>query len=195
MTAIIAIKDGKRIMVGTDGRSCTDDDAWAIRNKESYKVKRIDGSPNCLIACAGYVHRNSVISNIPNLLDGKDDVTFKYLVNKTLPKIYDELEKLRLIKQGEKYNEIDSSVIIATKKHLFKISGYGIVTECAKVAIAGSGDDMLLCKYQNIKDLAIPTQDKITMCLKHAIKYGQSIGYPIVIESTIKEDPTIIIKY
>ena len=189
MTAIIAIKDGKRIMIGADGYTSNDTYGWPIANKELYKIQRVNGSPNCLIACAGDCDRNFAIKNIPNLLDSKDDVNFNFIVNKVLPKIYKTLKDLNYIKTGDKYNQISSSVIIATKSHLFKISGYGIVIEADTVTMCGSGEDMLYCKYQQINDDKISAEAKIVECLKHAIKYGQSIGYPItILENSINSD-------
>lgn len=194
MTAIIGIKDGKKIIVGSDGRTSTETDGWAIREKSSYKVQRVNGSPNCLIACSGNVDSIFVVHNIKNLLGGKNDVTYKYMVNVVVPKIYDALEKSNLIKKTEKYNMINVYIIVGTKSHLYKITTYGVVSECSNVAIAGSGEDMLLCKYQAIKDKKISAREKVIQCVKHAIEYGQSIGYPITLASTDSTDEIEVIE-
>ena len=194
MTAIIAIKDGKQVIIGADGKRSTDVNAWSIKDESSYKVQFVNGSPNCLIACAGPVTNNNVIMNIKNLLDGKKDVSFKYMVNKVLPKIYNKLDEAHLIKKDKRYNSIESSIIIATKNHLYKISGAGTISERTQVATIGSGEEMLLCKYQAIKDSKLSTQDKVIECLKHAVKYGQAIDYPLVIKSTNPDHKPIVIE-
>ncbi|MCQ2799939.1 MAG: hypothetical protein MJ228_04185 [Bacilli bacterium] len=193
MTAIIAIKEKNRIYVGADGRCSNGVDMFVTENKEQYKVARVNGSPNCLIASSGKSDRNDIIASIPNLLDKKDDVTYEYLVNKTLPKIYKYLESKSLIVEGDVLNKIDSSIVLATKSHLFWIDGCGFVTECNNAAAIGIGKDMLICKYTKIKDENIPAVKKVEECLKHAIKYGQSIGYPIIIAENSADSEFIVI--
>jgi len=194
MTAIIAIKKGKRIVMAADGLTTTDTSRWPISTEEKMKITRVNGSPDCLIGIAGECGKNLTIKNIENLLNGKSDVDYKFIVNKMIPKIYNKLDEVNLISKGEKYNQIDSVSLLATKSHLYKISGYGLVTEVSNVVCIGSGEDMLICKYLSLKNTEMDIKDIAIECVKHAIKNGHGIGYPIVVMENERNVPIEIIE-
>jgi len=179
MTAIIAIKDGKKIMIGSDGYASGNNYKSPILVESNFKIFPVKNSPGCFIAGTGLLAGLKIIRNIP-LFDGKQDVCFKKMINNVLPKIYDACLEAKLCECEDGYNKLPASLIIITKNHIYSISAYGIVLEHKNIAINGSGDYQLLNKYLEIKDKKISLREKMELCLRHAITYGDGIGFPIV---------------
>ena len=193
MTAIVAIKKGKQIAMGADGVSSTDKNIYSIDVSSSYKVQRILGTKHCLIAGTGEVGSINIVRSCDNLLDGKEDVSFDYMVNKVVPKMFHLIKDANKIGKDNSYVDMNAEFVIATKTHLYKVNYIGNVTEYDDVCCAGSGNTLLFCKYNHIKDKDMSLEEKIIDCLNYTIAHGKGYGYPLVILNNY-DDKEIIIK-
>lgn len=195
MTAIIGIKDGKRIMVGSDGMYTSGHFINAIDNIGESKVQRIDGSPNCLIACAGDSKIMVLVNGVKNLLDGKDDISFNYLVKNIMPKIVDVLDENNMVTTEDDEKSMECELVIATKSHLYLINNSFEVSECKGVVCCGVGSIALVSKYLELKDKDISQEQLIIDCLDYSVKLTPTVGYPLSIyENDSTKEPLIIQK-
>lgn len=182
MTAIIGMKQKNRIIIGADSISTIVNDAEDYLDNEYHsKVQRINGSPSCLIACAGRFSSITTIQNIKNLLDKKDDVSFSYMVKNVVPKIFKECKTRNLLINKDDYSKLDVSIIIATKKHLYEITSIGAVIEIKNVICIGAGKNQLCNSYINLKDSKKDIKEIVISCLKETCEMAQGIGYPLLI--------------
>lgn len=184
MTAIIGMKQKDRIIIGADSIATI----TIVKNAEEYlnneylsKVQRINGSPSCLIACAGSCSSITTIQNIKNLLDKKDDVSFSYMVKNVVPKIFKECKARNLLVNKDDYSMLSTAIVIATKKHLYEITPIGVVIEIKNVICIGTGKNQLCNSYINLKDSKKDIKEIVISCLKETCEMAQGIGYPILI--------------
>lgn len=190
MTAIIAIKKNNKIYIGADGiRTCEPYIEHLSDCQSSWKLQRISGSKHCFIATAGEAQCGQVIKNIPNLLDGKEDISYNYLINKVIPKIFKTCKKSMSTYRDNDYGyEITCEIIITTLNKLFLIDEFGRVLESNEMVCIGIGTTQLIVKYQEIKNSDLEAREMVLKCLEHAIKYGSNIGYPLVIMNNVNDD-------
>lgn len=194
MTAIIAIKKNNEIFIGTDGVRTSGTNIEHLCNcQESWKIKHILGSKHCFIATSGDANCGQVIKNIPNLLDGKEDISYNYLINRVIPKIFKNCRK-----SNDTYNEFDygyeikCAIIITTLTKLFLIDEYGRVLESNEMACIGIGKTQLIIKYQEIRNEDLDAREMVLKCLDHAVGYGRNIGYPLMMMNNVNDNAEYI---
>lgn len=194
MTAIMGLKEGNRIFIAADGRVSAENAALNCYGcEDDCKIKRVKGSPDCLIAFAGNANSAHFINDIDDLLDGKNDPSYNYIVRKTLPKIYSVLERKGVVTHEKNRCNIGCNLILATKTHLYTISQFGIVTEQTKVAFSGFGFLASYATYMVLKSKHLSPTELIRQCIQESIKRCDYVGYPIVIMENRKTAKTIII--
>lgn len=196
MTAIIGIKRKNRIIIGADGiSSYLDIDDNEIIENNRIKVKRIDGSPSCLIACAGRSDNINAIVNITNLLDKKENVSHSYMVKHVVKKIFYEcaIRSLLLHNDEDAFDDLNASIIIATKKKLYYITSVGTVIDIKNVVCIGSGSNQLCSTYLNINNSNTDMKEIAIECLKSASNLCVGIGYPFTIGENDKNKEIEII--
>lgn len=197
MTAIIGMKQKDRIIIGADSMSTiVNDDGNFLDNEYHSKIQRINGSPSCLITGAGSFSNITTIQNIKNLLDKKDDVSFSYMVKNVVPKIFKECKIRNLLVKKDDYSMLSASILIATKKHLYKITPVGVVIEIKNVICIGAGQNQLCNSYISLKDSKKDIKEIAISCLKETCEMAQGIGYPILIaENDSNKEMEIINNY
>lgn len=190
MTAIIAIKKNNKIYIGSDGvRTCEPNIEHLDNYPNNWKIQHILGSKHCFIATSGDANCGQVIKNIPNLLDGKEDISYNYLINRVIPKIFKTCKNsMETCRDNDYGYEIASEIIITTLNKLFVIDEYGRVLESNEMVCLGIGTTQLVIKYQEIKNSDLEAREMVLKCLDHAIKYGANIGYPLMIMNNANDD-------
>ena len=191
MTAIIGIKMGNEIVLASDGITTTGDTYFHISNKSSYKVFEVIDSPKHFVAFTGDVASFDFLrkSKEFSFFEGRSNVTYDYLVKRFVPRLFKISKKYALLDVNEKRNEtlFKFSLLITTPSKMFIIRDNGVVIEHNEMICAGSGQDQLAMKYLEIKDKYVSPREIAIECLKSAIKFGPSIGYPITIASNIHD--------
>ena len=194
MTAIIAIKKDNKIYIGADGvRTCEPNIEHLNDCQNTWKIKRILGSKHCFIATAGDSTCGQVIKNIPNLLDGKEDISYNYLINRVIPKIFKTCKQSCDTYSENDYGyEIKCSIIITTLNKLFLINDYGRVLESNEMVCIGIGKTQLFIKYQEIRNEDLGAREMVLKCLDHAVNYGNNIGYPLMMMNNVNNNAEYI---
>lgn len=194
MTAIIAIKRNNKIYIGADGvRTCEPNIEHLSDCQSTWKIKRILGSKHCFIATSGDSICGQVIKNIPNLLDGKEDISYNYLINRVIPKIFKMCKQSCDTYSENDYGyEIKCSIIITTLNKLFLINDYGRVLESNEMVCMGIGKTQLMLKYQEIRNEDLDAREMVLKCLDHAVSYGRNIGYPLMMMNNINDNAEYI---
>ena len=183
MTAIMAYRNGKQILLGADGTSLYDNAFkfhHGVENTIAMKITQIKDSPTCYIALTGAVKGIDYIRGQSNLLNGRKDPDFKFIVNVFIPRLF-ELEEqagLLTVKDGKK--TLDCSGVLITPTRIFNFYSGGLVQQVDDVVARGSGDSSLLTAYLYYKD-KIGGLDLVRKCFSDTIRYHGDIGCPVYI--------------
>ena len=144
MSVVVAIKENGRVTIGADCQVTKGGTRRTLSNPNNYKVWRVLGAENCMMAHVGLVREANVIrvarGLIPELAQLKDEIDFSFVVQHLVPALFAELEEYRVIKGGSEPPRFDSSFIFAYKDKLFYISGNGTVIEVDDYCAIGSGE-------------------------------------------------------
>ena len=121
---------------------------------------------------------------IPEIVELKNMVDFKFVVKRLVPRMMEELEGYKqLTKNDDGVPCMDSSFLFAYKDKLFSIEHYGSVIEVDDFCAIGSGAPEAmgsLFSTVNVDDPIKRIQDAIKSSATHDIY----VDYPIVISST-----------
>lgn len=195
MTAIIGIKRKNRIIIGADSiTSYIDTNDNSIIENTSLKIKRIDGSPSCLIACTGNANNINAVVNVTNLLDGKENVSHSYMIKYVVPKLFKECANRGFLERVDDHDELNMRILIATKKNLYYINDVGTVVDIKKCVFIGSGQSQLTNAYLNINDDNRDLKEIAIDCLDSTCRTCIGIGYPLTIGENDKEKQIEIIE-
>lgn len=184
MTAIIGIRRGDKITIVADGVSTRGDwEAMRITSPSNYKIQQINGSDGCFVASTGTCAALNIVTKIPNLLEGKDDVTFEDMVLKVVPRIFSHLDERGMLEKSDDVYIAPGAFLITTKTRMFVIQSTGFVREHSSVAVLGSGAQELMCRYSAMIDTEMDDEARGVDAMKFTIKYNRSIMYPICVAS------------
>lgn len=182
MTAILVYKNGRQIMVGADGASIIDDEFkehHSPYDEVSAKLHIVKGSPSCFIVLTGAVKGIDAIRGYDGLLDNKKDVTYNYVINTFIPRLF-EIEKnynvLTYNKDGKAL--LDCSGILVTPTKIFSFYGSGYVMQVEDIVVRGNGDSCLISAYLAYKD-KLKGLKLVKKCFADTIKYHGQIGCPV----------------
>lgn len=134
-----------------------------------------------------------MIMGIDNLLDGKNDPGYNYIVKNTLPKIYSTLEEKGMVTHKEDRCDFGCGMILSTKTHLCSISRIVIVTEQSKVAFAGIGFLSSYATYLSLRNKHLPPSQLIKRCIEESIRRCDYVDYLIIIMGNNAKAETIVI--
>ena len=132
------------------------------------------------------------IEELPKL---KNEVNFKYIVRKIVPKIFSELNKFGRMEIKNNQWYIDSSVTFAYKDSAYQIGHNGEVMEIDDILISGSGRNLGIGAWNGLKDnKEMSIKDKLIQVVRSACESDLYVNYPIIIMNTIDKEEIIIEK-
>lgn len=186
MSVVVAIKENGRITIGADSQVTKGGTRRTLSNPNNYKVWRVFGTENCLMAHVGCVREANVIrvarGLIPELAQLKDEIDFSFVVQHLVPALFEELAEYRVIKGGSEPPRFDSSFLFAYKDKLFYISGNGTVIEVDDYCAIGSGECEAIGSLLSTE--GEPCEDRIKKAIKASAANDIYVDYPIIMTDT-----------
>lgn len=186
MSVVVAIKKEDKVYIGADSQVTKGGTRATLKNPNNYKVWKVRGAENCLMAHVGNVRD----ANIVRLMDGlvteyniyKNHVDYEFVVKKIVPEIISELKEFGYIKDEKYVGFMDSSYLFAFKNQLFVINTDGCVLEVDDYVAIGSGSD------QAIGSLLSTEDEEPELRIRKAIKASAAtdiyVDYPIIMVDT-----------
>ena len=190
MSVVVAIKENGKVTIGADSQCTRGGTRRTLSNPNNYKIWKVAGAENCLLAHVGLVREANVIrvarDLIPEMTQIKDGVDFSFVVRRLVPKMFDELIDYRVIKKSDDPPEFSSAFLFAYKDKLFYISENGTVIEIDDYVAIGSGE------CEAIGSLLSTEGEHCCDRIKKAIKASAAsdiyVDYPIIIADTETTD-------
>ena len=188
MSVVVAIKENGKVTIGADSQCTRGGTRRTLSNPNNYKVWRVLDTENCLMAHVGLVREANIIRVARNIVSElaqmKDEVDFAFVVKQLVPRLFEELEENRAIKQSDQ--KFDSAFIFAYKDRLFYISNNATVIEIDDYVAIGSGE------CEAIGSLLSTEGEQCEERIKKAIKASAAsdiyVDYPIVTVDTERCD-------
>jgi ATP-dependent protease HslVU (ClpYQ) peptidase subunit len=198
LSVVVAIKDNDKIWVGCDNQVTLGNSTKKNLNLSQRKMWRASDEDELVMGLVGSLRDANILSTaeewIEELPKLKNEVNFKYIVRKIVPKIFKELNSFGRMRQECNIQSIDSGVIFAYKDNAFQIDPDGCVTEIQDILTMGSGYRLCLGAWNGLKDKDIPIKDKLVQVIKSACESDLYVGYPIIIMNTKDKEVEIIDK-
>ena len=188
MSVVVAIKKDGVIYMGADSQVTKGGTRATLSNPNNYKVWPVDGTDHCLMASVGSLRVANVVrvmsGLIPELVDIKHGVDFRFVVKGLIPHIMDELDKYDLLRH-DKDDEphMDGSFLFAYYDRLFSISGNGAVIEIDDFCAIGSGASEALGSLLSSVDEKNPVE-RIKTAIKASAAHDIYVDYPIIVTDT-----------
>ncbi len=186
MSVVVAIKENGRVTIGADSQVTKGGTRRTLSNPNNYKVWRVLGTENCMMAHVGLVREANVIrvarGLIPELAQLKDEIDFSFVVQHLVPALFEELTEYRVIKSGSEPPHFDSSFIFAYKDKLFYISGNGTVIEVDDYCAIGSGECEAIGSLLSTE--GEPCEERIKKAIKASAANDIYVDYPIIMTDT-----------
>ena len=186
MSVVVAIKENGRVTIGADSQVTKGGTRRTLSNPNNYKVWRVLGTENCMMAHVGLVREANVIrvarGLVPELAQLKDEIDFPFVVKHLVPALFAELEEYRVIKGGSEPPRFESSFIFAYKDKLFYISGNGTVIEVDDYCAIGSGECEAIGSLLSTE--GEPCEERIKKAIKASAANDIYVDYPIVMTDT-----------
>lgn len=98
MSVVVAIKDKDKVWVGCDSQVTR---GWhskdTLSNKNNYKIFKPKKEPEVIIGLCGYLRDRDILFCVDEYLEEliklKNEVNYKYIVTKVVPKIFSILKE------------------------------------------------------------------------------------------------------
>ena len=195
MSVVVVIKDGDNVIVGCDSQVGKGYSKNMLTNRNNYKIFKPIRDKNVIIGICGDLRDRDILFCIDEYIDEltklKDEVNYKYIVKKIVPKIFNILEDYeRIIHVKEKLPRMEIEIIFIYKNQIYKISHYGCVIEIDDYCAIGSGADYAV-GYLNECDKT-DMKEAVVKSIKSSIKTDLYVGYPIIIMNSENDDVEII---
>jgi ATP-dependent protease HslVU (ClpYQ) peptidase subunit len=194
MSVVVAIKEDDKIWVGCDSQVTSGYTKSTLKLQR--KIWKASDNNELIMGVVGDLRDANILSTseewIEELPKLKDEINFKYIVRKIVPKIFKELNSFGRMKQRDNIQSIESNVIFAYKDNAYSIQGDGCVIEIDDILVDGSGYRLCLGTWNNIKDKDIAIRDKLIQVIKSACESDLYVNYPIIIMNTKDKEIEII---
>ena len=145
MSVVVAIKQGNKIYMGADSQVTRGGTRLSLSNPNNYKIWKVKGVENCLMASVGDLRDACVIRIMNGLvreIDAlKGEVDFEYVVGRIVPLIKEELIDYGYIKKDGVFEGFESSYLFAFEDKLFYINRDASVIEIDDCIAIGSGSN------------------------------------------------------
>ena len=188
MSVVVAINKDGIIYMGADSQVSRGGTRTTLSNPNNYKIWAVSDVDNCLMGCVGTLRANNIIKVanelIPEIVDLKDAVDFRFVVRHLVPRMMDELDDYKvLLKDKDDAPDMDAAFLFAYHDRLYSIDRYGSVIEIDDFCAIGSGSCEALGSLLSSADIDDPVE-RIKMAIKASAAHDIYVDYPIVISNT-----------
>lgn len=190
MSVVIAIKEGKKIIMGCDSQvSKGYHRKEQLDNKNVCKIWEIENCKNGLMGVVGSLRDGQLIQCQEHLIEElaqlKGIVDYKYVVTQLTKKIFDVLSVNNRANRdnfGNYDGTMNSNFIFAYKDMAFLITGEFCVTPIVDYLVCGCGDELAIGVLESNKDLS--PQERIEEAIKVCSKKSTGVDDCIIIKTT-----------
>ena len=186
MSVVVAIKENGKIMFGADSQCTKGSSRRSLSNSNNYKIWKVLGAENCLMAHVGLVREANVVRVAQGLISEldqlKDSVDFSFVVRRLVPALFDELSAYGILKKEDDIPYFDSSFLFAYKDRLFYISANGTVIEIDDYCAIGSGECEAVGSLLSTEGEGC--EERIKKAIRASAANDIYVDYPIVISDT-----------
>lgn len=194
MSVVVAIKQNGKVYMGCDSQVTKGWSRSTLKNPNNYKIWKVLGTDNCLMAHVGTVRDANVVRLIDGLISDYDVYTervgYSFVVNRVVPTIINELKERGYVKKDDYFNYMNSSFLFAYKDQLYAISSDGCVIEIDDYVAIGSGEDTAIGSLNSTIG-----EDPVTRIIK-AIKSSATsdiyVDYPIILTDSEQTEFTVV---
>ena len=186
MSVVVGIKADDKVYIGCDSQVTKGGTRTTLKNKNNYKIWKVENTDHCLMGHVGDFRDATVVRLIDDLVRDYDvykgSIDYRYVVNRILPYIIDELKGRGYIKDDKVFDGMNSSFLFAYEDELFMINSDGSVIEIDDCVAIGSGSE------QAVGSLLSTDGDKPETRIIKAIKASAAsdiyVDYPIILSNT-----------
>ncbi len=194
MSVVVAIKDKDKVWVGCDSQFSYGYAKGTLSNKNNYKIFKPSNESDVIIGLCGYVRDANILSCVDEYIEEitklKDEVNFKYIVTKVVPKIFNILkENKRIIEKKDELEEMGSELIFVYRDGIYQINSDGCVIEIDDYVAIGSGARVAMGYLNQHSD---NPKDAVAKAIKSTCTTDLYVNYPIILMNT-KDDKIEII--
>lgn len=194
MSVVVAIKKNGNIFMGCDSQVTSGGTRSTLKNPNNYKIWKVIGADNCLMASVGNVRDACVIRTMDDLVTEynvyKHQIGFDFVVNKILPDIIARLQEVHFIKNEGVFDGMDSAFLFAFQDQLFKISGDGTVIEVDDFIAIGSGQNE--CVGSLLSTDGQSPEERIIKAIKASAANDIYVDYPIIMTDTASTEFEVV---
>jgi ATP-dependent protease HslVU (ClpYQ) peptidase subunit len=188
MSVVVAIKKDGIIYMGADSQVSRGGTRTTLSNPNNYKIWALRDVDNCLMGAVGTLRANNIIKVaddlIPEIVDIKQAVSFRFVVKHLVPRMFDELDEYKVLtKDNDDTVHMDASFLLAYHDRLYSIDRYGSVIEVDDFCAIGSGANEALGSLLSTIDEKDPVE-RIKTAIKASAAHDLYVDYPIVISNT-----------
>ena len=194
MSVVVAIKEKGRVFIGADSQVTRGETRSTLKNPNNYKIWKVKGVDNCLMAHVGTFRDSNVIRVMDGLVTEydvfKEMIDYEYVVKCIVPKLIDELRRYGYIEGSDYFKGFDSRFIFAYKEMLFVIGSEGSVLEIDDCAAIGSGECEAIGSLLSTDDETPET--RIVKAIKASAASDIYVDYPIILTNTMDTEFEVI---
>ena len=187
MSVVVGIKKDNVVYLGADSQVTRGGTRVSLSNPNNYKIWKVRGVDNCLMAHVGNLRDACVIRIIDNLIREidivHDCINFEYVVKRIVPYIIDELKNYNYISKEGKFEYMDSRFLFAYKDMLFTIGSDSSVIEVDDCVAIGSGECQAIGSLVTTVD-EDDSKSRIIKAIKSSAASDIYVDYPIVLANT-----------
>lgn len=187
MSVVVAIKQGNKIYMGADSQVTRGGTRLSLSNPNNYKIWKVKGVENCLMASVGDLRDACVIRIMNGLvreIDAlKGEVDFEYVVGRIVPLIKEELIDYGYIKKDGVFEGFESSYLFAFEDKLFYINRDASVIEIDDCIAIGSGSNEAIGSLIT-SSKEEDSEQRIVKAIKSSAAHDIYVDYPIILVNT-----------
>lgn len=194
MSVVVAIKKDGKVYLGSDSQVTRGGTRSTLKNPNNYKIWKVIGPENCLMAHVGVVRDANIVRLMDYLVTEYDEykgrINYEFVVKSVVPDIIKELRSYGYIKGDQYFESMDSRYLFAYRDQLYQINTDGCVLEIDDYVAIGSGEDqaigsLLSTEHDN-------PRDRIIKAIKATAASDIYVDYPIILTDTGSTDFEVI---
>lgn len=194
MSVVVAIKEGNKIYMGCDSQVTKGGTRTTLKNPNNYKIWKVVGAENCLMAHVGNVRDANIVRLMDRLVTDyniyRHHVDYEFVVKKVVPEIVEELRQYGMIKEDKYVEFLDSSFLFAFQDQLYVIGRDRSVIEVDDYVAIGSGEDQSIGSLLSTE--GEKPKDRIVKAIKASAAADIYVDYPIILTDTENTEFEII---
>ena len=194
MSVVVAIKENGKVFIGADSQVTRGGTRSTLKNPNNYKIWRVNGVDNCLMAHVGNVRDANVIRVMDDLVTDynvfRGHIGFEFIVRSVVPDIINELKKYGYVKDSDHFDGLDSKFLFAYQDMLFLINSDGCVLEIDDCVAIGSGECEAIGSLLSTDEENPET--RIVKAIKASAASDIYVDYPIILTNTKETEFKVI---